>query len=146
MWRTRLCVSSAPEWAGAERHPYPSGPGQSVIRTRVGRGAGALFLGAGAILPLTVLPGPLQAIGLVLPVTWWIAGTREALLPGSPSSVGGDGSFFARIAGHAAPGPAEMVLALLVTGTVGTLAAVAAFRISDRRARRAGLYDRTTGS
>jgi ABC-2 type transport system permease protein len=108
--------------------------------------AGALFLVTGAVFPLMVLPAPLQAVGMFLPVTWWIAGTREALFPGSLSSLGGPGSFFASIAGRPAPAPAEIVAALLVTATVGTLAAMAVFRASDQRARRAGLYDRTTGS
>ena len=108
--------------------------------------AGALFLVTGAIFPLAVLPAPIQAIGLVTPLTWWIAGVREALLPGSPGSVGGPGSLFESLAGHANPGSGEVLAALLVTGTVVTLAAVALFRASDRRARRAGLYDRTTGS
>jgi hypothetical protein len=35
---------------------------------------------------------------------------------------------------------------LLATGAVATLAAVAVFRTSDRRAKDRGLYDQTTGS
>ena len=108
--------------------------------------AGALFLVTGAVFPLTVLPLPVQVIGLVTPLTWWIAGVREALFPGGPGSIGGPGSAFATIFGHPNPSSGEIVLALLVTGTVVTLAAVAVFRFSDRRAKRAGLYDRTTGS
>ena len=108
--------------------------------------AGALFLVTGAIFPLTVLPAPVQVVGLLTPLTWWIAGIREALFPGGPGSIGGEGSAFAALFGHANPSSLEIVLALLATGTIATLAAVAVFRLSDRRAKRAGLYDRTTGS
>ena len=44
------------------------------------------------------------------------------------------------------PPSGEIVVALLVTGAIATLGALAVFRVSDRRAKRAGLYDRTTGS
>ena len=108
--------------------------------------AGALFLVTGAVFPLSILPGPVQVVGLMTPLTWWIAGVREALFPGGPDSIGGRGSAFAALSGHLNPSLGEIVLALLVTGTVVTLAAVAVFRLSDRRAKRAGLYDRTTGS
>jgi ABC-2 type transport system permease protein len=108
--------------------------------------AGALFLVTGAVFPLAVLPPPVQLVGLATPLTWWIAGIREALFPGGPGSIGGPGSAFEGLAGHPQPTSAEIVVALLVTGTLATLAALAIFRISDRRAKRAGLYDRTTGS
>jgi ABC-2 type transport system permease protein len=108
--------------------------------------AGALFLVTGAIFPLSVLPAPVQVVGLLTPITWWMAGTREALFPGGPGSIGGPGSAFTSLFGHAQPSSIEIVLALLVTGTIATLGAVAVFRLSDRRAKRAGLYDRTTGS
>ncbi|MES2209950.1 MAG: ABC transporter permease [Chloroflexota bacterium] len=108
--------------------------------------AGALFLVAGAVFPLAVLPAPGQVIGLLIPLSWWIAGVREALFANGPGSIGGAGSVFAGITGHAQPEPAEIVLALLVTGAIATLGAVAVFRVSDRRAKQAGLYDRTTGS
>jgi ABC-2 type transport system permease protein len=108
--------------------------------------AGALFLVTGAVFPLVVLPAPVQVVGLLTPLTWWIAGVREALFPGGPGSIGGPGSAFATLFGHANPSSGEIVLALLATGTLVTLAAVAVFRMSDRRAKRAGLYDRTTGS
>jgi ABC-2 type transport system permease protein len=108
--------------------------------------AGALFLVTGAVFPLAVLPTPLQAIGLVTPLTWWVAGIRHALFPDSPTSLGGDGSLFARLAGHPTPGSVEIVLALLATGAVSTLAALVVFRWSERRAKDRGLFDQTTGS
>ena len=108
--------------------------------------AGALFLVTGAVFPLLVLPAPVQLVGLLTPLTWWIAGIREALFPGGPDSIGGPGSLFETLFGHANPTGGETVLALLATGAIATLAALAIFRVSDRRAKRAGLYDRTTGS
>jgi ABC-2 type transport system permease protein len=108
--------------------------------------AGALFLISGVVFPLSVLPGPVQAVGLVTPLTWWIEGIRHALFPGGVSAIGGPGSLFGQLSGSAAPGSGEIVLALLVSGAVATLAAVAVFRASDRRAKDRGLLDRTTGS
>ena len=108
--------------------------------------AGALFLVTGAVFPLVVLPAPVQAVGLLMPLTWWMAGMREALFPGSQGSIGGPGSLFASLAGHLDPAPGEIVVALLATGVVVTLGSLIVFRRSDRRAKRAGLYDRTTGS
>ena len=108
--------------------------------------AGALFLISGTVFPLAVLPGPLQAIGLLTPFTWWIEGVRQALFPSGLSSVGGGASLFASVAGHAVPTGLEVVVALLLTGSVATLASIVAFRASDRRAKDRGLLDRTTGS
>jgi ABC-2 type transport system permease protein len=108
--------------------------------------AGALFVLTGAVFPLTVLPQPIQALGLATPLTWWLAGVRHALFPGGPSSVGGAGSLFESLTGRLAPDPGEIFVALLVTGAVATLAAMLVFRASERRAKDRGLLDQTTGS
>lgn len=108
--------------------------------------AGALFLVVGAVFPLSVLPVPAQALGLVLPTTWWLEGVRDALFPGGLSAVGGPGSLFFAWAGRAAPSHADVMLALFVTTLVVTLAATVVFRFSERRAKERGLIDRTTGS
>jgi ABC-2 type transport system permease protein len=108
--------------------------------------AGALFLVSGVVFPLAVLPLPVQAIGLLSPLTWWIEGIRHALFPGGVTSVGGPGALFTQLTGDAVPGSAAIVLVLLATGAVATLAAVAVFRASDRRAKDRGLFDQTTGS
>ena len=108
--------------------------------------AGALFLLVGAIFPLAVLPTPLQAVGLALPMTWWMGGVREALFPGGVSSIGGEGSLYTALTGRATPGSAEILVALLATTLLVTLAAAAAFRWSERRAKDRGLIDQTTGS
>jgi len=108
--------------------------------------AGALFLISGVVFPLTVLPGPIQAIGLATPLTWWVEGVRRSLFPDGVSSIGGPASLFTQVTAVAAPTPAQIMVALLVTGAVATLAAAAVFRASDRRAKDRGLFDQTTGS
>lgn len=108
--------------------------------------AGALFLVSGAVFPLAVLPTPLQAVGMLTPLTWWIEGVRHAVFPAGVSSIGGPDSLWFAWTGSAAPGPEVIVLALLATGTLVTLAATGVFRVSERRAKDRGLLDRTTGS
>ena len=56
--------------------------------------AGALFLVSGVVFPLSVLPTPVQALGLITPLTWWVEGVRHAVFPDGPSSIGGPGSFW----------------------------------------------------
>jgi ABC-2 type transport system permease protein len=108
--------------------------------------AGALFLVSGAVFPLSVLPAPIQAVGLVTPLTWWIEGVRDALFPGGLTAVGGVGSLFTSLVGESRPDALLTIVALLATGAVATLAAIAVFRTSDRRAKDRGLLDQTTGS
>src|SRR5512141_1568976 len=108
--------------------------------------AGAAFLVSGAVFPLTVLPSPVQALGLITPLGWWIEAARRAFLPDAPSGIGGPGSFLASINGGTVPSSGECLLALIVTGAVATLAAAVVFRFSVRRAQERGLLDLTTGS
>ena len=107
---------------------------------------GALFLVSGAIFPILVLPSAVQAVGLLTPLSWWIEGVRQALFPGGISSIGGAGSLFETLTGQLQPTGGQIVLALLATGAVATLASIAVFRASDRRAKDRGLLDQTTGS
>jgi ABC-type polysaccharide/polyol phosphate export permease len=107
---------------------------------------GALFLVVGAVFPLSVLPLPFQALGLISPLTWWIAGVRQALFPGGPSSIGGAGSLWQQLSGQLNPTPVQVVIALLATGALVTLAAAILFRAGEARAKDRGLIDRTTGS
>jgi ABC-2 type transport system permease protein len=108
--------------------------------------AGAMFLVSGAVFPLAVLPYAVQVVGLLSPLAWWIEGTRHALFPGGPSGIGGPGSAWAQLSGTDVPTTAAIIVALLLTGAAGTLAATFAFRVSERRAKDRGLLDQTTGS
>ena len=108
--------------------------------------AGAMFLVSGVVFPLAILPDPLEWVGLVNPITWWVEGMRQALLPGSPTAIGGPGSVWTAVTGTSAPDGATIVIALFATGALATLAATAIFRSSERHARELGLLDRTTGS
>lgn len=108
--------------------------------------AGAMFLVTGAVFPLAVLPAPVQLVGLLTPLTWWIEGVRRAVFPGGMSAIGGPDSLFSAITGRSAPTPLEISIALLVTGALVTLAAAVVFRTSERRAKNRGLLDQTTGS
>jgi ABC-2 type transport system permease protein len=108
--------------------------------------AGALFLVCGAVFPLSVLPSPVQVIGLLNPLAWWLEGVRSALMPPGFSGIGGPGSLFAQVTGRTSPDPTEIVVALLVTGALVTLASIVGFRLSDRRAKDRGLFNQTTGS
>jgi ABC-2 type transport system permease protein len=107
---------------------------------------GSLFLVSGAVFPIVVLPAIVQAIGMLTPLSWWIEGVRQSLFPGGISSIGGAGSLFETLTGQAVPAPGQIVVALLAAGTVATLASIAVFRASDRRAKDRGLLDQTTGS
>jgi ABC-2 type transport system permease protein len=108
--------------------------------------AGALFLVSGAVFPLSGLPEPVQAIGLMTPLPWWIEGVRHAIAPGGTSGIGGPGSLWTSVTGTTAPSTSTIIVALLVTGALVTLAATGIFRSSERRAKDRGLLDRTTGS
>jgi ABC-2 type transport system permease protein len=108
--------------------------------------AGALFLVCGAVFPLSVLPVPVQVVGLLNPLAWWLEGVRSALLPSGFSGVAGPGSLFAQLTGHPLPDSIEIVVALMLTGAMVTLASIVGFRLSDRRAKDRGLFDQTTGS
>jgi hypothetical protein len=55
-------------------------------------------------------------------------------------------SFSERLTGTVSPDPTIIVVALLGTGVLVTLAATGVFRVSERRAKDRGLLDQTTGS
>jgi ABC-2 type transport system permease protein len=97
--------------------------------------SGAMFLVSGVVFPLAVLPDPVEAVGLLNPVTWWVAGVRLAIVPEGTPSVGGAGSLWTAVTGSAAPDATTVLLALFATGAMVTLAATAIFRTSERRAR-----------
>ena len=107
---------------------------------------GALFLFSGVVFPLSVLPRPVQLIGLMTPLSWWMEGVRHAVVPGGISGIGGPTSVFASLTGRTSPSSADILVGLTATAAVAVLAGLVAFRASERRARRRGLLDLTTGS
>jgi ABC-2 type transport system permease protein len=108
--------------------------------------AGALFLVVGAVFPIAVLPPVAQALGYLLPLTWWLEGVRQGLNPGSISGIGGTGSLWLQLTGTTSPDRMVILAALLVTTAGTTLAALGAYRWSEHRAKERGLLDLTTGS
>jgi ABC-2 type transport system permease protein len=108
--------------------------------------AGALFLVAGAVFPLLVLPGPAQVVGLLMPLTWWLEGVRQALFPGIVSAIGGPGSTYSAWTGRAAPEGPEILLALAATTVVSLVLAMVVFRWSEHSAKEKGVFDLVTGS
>jgi len=107
---------------------------------------GALFLVSGVVFPLSALPMPVQAIGLLTPLSWWIEAVRRAAIPGGIGGIGGPGSVYTSVTGMSSPSSAEIVIGLGATAGVACLAGLVAFRASERRARHRGLLDVTTGS
>lgn len=108
--------------------------------------AGALFLMVGAVFPMAVLPAPIQGVGLLVPLSWWLEGVRQALFPGVLSAIGGQGSLWTSLTGTDLPSGGLIVIALAATTVVMAALAVLAFRWSEQRARRRGLFDLVTGA
>jgi len=95
--------------------------------------AGALYLLAGAIFPIAILPAWLEKIALAMPLTYWLELIRRALLG---ESIG-------------APFPiasTTTIVGLLSLTTATTIVVcMVVFRISEHIARERGQIDRTTG-
>jgi ABC-2 type transport system permease protein len=108
--------------------------------------AGALFLVTGAVFPIVVLPLAVQAISLVVPLTWWLEGVRRALFPQIVSGIGGTGSLWQDLTGTQVPDDTTLLVMLFLSTAVATVIAVAAYRWCEHRARERGLLDQTTGS
>lgn len=92
---------------------------------------GSLYLLCGAIFPITELPRPLQLIGEVLPVTYWLEAARRGLFGGGISSFPllGDQAVFAR---------------LLLTTAVWAVLGFIIYMLGERRAKTTGNLDRTS--
>jgi len=98
--------------------------------------AGALYVLCGAIFPVDRLPGVLQIIGRVLPLTYWLEAVRRALLGYTVSR--GISPILSNIS------DANLLLILLgVTLAFGAFS-IYFFRWSEHRAREKGLLDMTT--
>ncbi len=94
--------------------------------------AGVLYLFCGAVFPIDLLPLPLRAIGLSLPLTYWLEACRRALVGHSPS-----GMLHAWSNG-------QLALALAGTTAVWLAAGVALYSALLRAAQRDGKLDQTT--
>lgn len=101
---------------------------------RMPEGVGAaLYLICGAIFPVTVLPGYLEAISKAVPLTWWLEAMRRGLL----------GANSARSFPWASDG---QVLAILILETIVWVSLTAVlFGLAERRARWLGILDQESG-
>lgn len=111
--------------------------GVMLLAARHGEGyaesvAGALYLLCGVVFPLDVLPTWLQALGKVLPLTYWVEGLRRAFL---------QQPFGTALASYS---NAALIAVLAVSSAVTMSAAVLFYRSMDRMARRRGLLDQLT--
>lgn len=96
--------------------------------------AGALYLFSGALFPLNVLPGFLQSVGYVLPLTYWLELLRRSLL----------GSTIPAFPGLASVSDLQLAgIVALLTGVLVAMSLVA-FGFCEEQARERGLIDRTT--
>ena len=87
---------------------------------------GVLLVASGVYYPVSVLPGPLQALARINPLTYTLEGMRAALIGGrGPAAVG--------------PDLAPLVLMGLVLVPLG----LAVFGWAERRAKRLGLLKRS---
>ncbi len=93
----------------------------------------SLYLVSGAIFPVDVLPGPLQALSRAMPLTWWLEALRRGLLPAG-----------ARVS-FPALSSAEVLGVLAVSTAVALVLGGSAFTWAERRGRRLGILDRETG-
>ena len=92
---------------------------------------GAFYLLCGAIFPLSQLPPPLQAVGSLLPMTYWLEGIRRGL-------------FGAQIGSFPLLSDGEVFVRLLVSTLLSCLAGYVLFRLGERLAKTSGNLDRTS--
>ncbi|MBI1729725.1 ABC transporter permease [Candidatus Acetothermia bacterium] len=94
--------------------------------------AGALYMLCGAVFPIDVLPGLLQAISYILPLTYWIETMRRALLGSGSSQI------LSQLSNLELVG----VLGAFSVGVV--ILSVLFFRWAEHRAKEKGLIDMQT--
>ncbi len=104
--------------------------------TSINEGVGGLvYLFCGAVFPITVLPVWGQAIGLMIPVTYWLELVRRSLYPGEGIEVLGGLQGF---------GDGTILAFLAISTMAFTALSLAMFRYADRIARRKGKLDMIT--
>jgi len=96
--------------------------------------AGALYLFSGAVFPLSILPGWLQPVGYIIPISYWLELLRRAVIGQVAESFPTFSQF------------SDMQLLGILAGltVVFTIVALVLFRICDRVARERGYIDRVT--
>ncbi|MBV9688432.1 MAG: ABC transporter permease [Ktedonobacteraceae bacterium] len=94
---------------------------------------GALYLIAGTIFPITILPAWLEKLTLALPLVYWLELVRRALLG---DAVG---------AAFPIASTSAIIMLLLLTTVVMSALCLATFCLSDYIARERGQIDRATG-
>ncbi len=87
-----------------------------------------------------------QAVGLALPLTWWLERVRRGLFPEIVSSIGGEGSLGTSLTGTSVPDRTTLLVLLFLSTAVVTVISIAVYRWSEHRAREWGLLDQITGS
>jgi ABC-2 type transport system permease protein len=96
--------------------------------------AGVVYLLSGVVFPLSVLPGWMQAIGVMLPTTYWLEGMRRALT--GPPVVESPLGRWSNL---------DLLWALLGTTVLLTVVAQLFYRSSVRKAWRNGKLEETSG-
>ncbi len=97
--------------------------------------AGLFYLFCGVVFPLTVLPDWGRAIGLCIPITYWLEIVRRAV---QPSTVSAD---ISGLGGYSNP----TILFFLTISTIAFLfISLAIFKYADHVARKKGKIDMTT--
>jgi ABC-2 type transport system permease protein len=99
--------------------------------------AGIFYVLSGVIFPITILPGWVRSISMLLPVTYWMEAVRRGLEPavmaGMPGGTGLEG--LSNLA---------IVAALLISTIAFLFISAGIFRYADRTARRKGKIDWTS--
>jgi ABC-2 type transport system permease protein len=114
--------------------------GVSMLTAKHGYGinegiAGAFYLFCGVVFPITVLPGWGQAIGMVIPITYWLELVRRAVLSGSGVQ---------NISGLEGFSNLEILIFLVLSTLLFFVLSLAIFRYADYLARKKGKLDMTT--
>lgn len=100
---------------------------------RMPEGVGAaLYLVSGAIFPVTTLPGFLQSVAQIFPLTWWLEAMRRGLL--GPDAV----------KSFPWAGDVQVLTYEVLVTAAWILAATVIFKMAEQRARQIGVLDQET--
>ncbi len=96
---------------------------------------GLFYLFCGVVFPISVLPAWGQAVGAVIPLTYWFAVVRRLLLPGAAAADGG-------LPSYTLP---EAFAVLATTALLAFLVSILVYRGMEASARRRGRIDSLSG-